>query len=117
MTEASRELVRRPVKKHWLTSPESIRKLWWIFAIVLALTVVAQIFIHVHAYFEVDGILGFSALYGFFSCVVMVLFAKVLGWWIKRPIDYYPQETLFLWTVTPEDAPGESEFVEHQRNV
>ena len=32
---------------------------------------------------------GFNAVYGFLSCVAMVLFARVLGWLVKRPDDYY----------------------------
>jgi len=105
-------LVRTPPKQHWLVRPDSIRKLWWIFLAVLALTVVAQAFIEVHDYFGADGLFGFSAAYGFLSCVVMVLVAKILGWWLKRPYGYYPEEHLFLWSVSPEDAPGRSEFDE-----
>src|SRR5690606_39945835 len=31
-----------PREPHWLTRPDTIRKLWWIFGVVLALAVVAQ---------------------------------------------------------------------------
>lgn len=74
---------------HWLSRPATIRKLWWIFGAVLALTVVAQIGIAVHGHFGPDGWFGFSALYGFASCVAMVVFAKVLGFLLKRPENYY----------------------------
>jgi len=74
---------------HWLYRPENLPKLWWGFWIILAITVIAQIFVHVHAYFTVDGWFGFSALYGFLACAGMVIFAKVLGSWLKRPEDYY----------------------------
>ncbi len=36
-----------------------------------------------------DGWFAFGAIYGFLSCLAMVLFAKVLGWWLKRPENYY----------------------------
>ncbi len=74
---------------HWLTRPATIRKLWWGFSIVLALTVVAQLFIYVKGYFGVDGWFGFGALFGFLSCLVMVLVAKALGFVLKRNEDYY----------------------------
>ena len=77
--------------EHFLTRPRTIRRLWWGFSIVLALTVAAQLGIYVKGYFTVDGWLGFGALYGFFSCVLMVLLAKVLGVVLKRPRDYYPE--------------------------
>jgi ABC-type polysaccharide/polyol phosphate export permease len=43
----------------------------------------------VHGHFGVDGWLGFNAAFGFLACVAMVLFAKVLGWLVKRPEHYY----------------------------
>ena len=61
---------------HWLTRPETIRKLWWIFYAVLALTVLAQLVIYVKDYFTVDGWFGFGAVFGFLSCLLMVLSAK-----------------------------------------
>lgn len=81
-----------PDRDHWLVRPATIRKLWWIFGGILAATVVAQFFIHVHGYFGVDEWLGFNALYGFLTCVGMVVFAKLLGIWLKRPDDYYEIE-------------------------
>lgn len=89
--DTNREQARREGASHWLVQPKTIRRLWWIFGIILALTVAAQIFIHVHAYFTVDAWPGFYAGYGFLSCVAMVLFAKVLGWVLKRPDDYYDE--------------------------
>lgn len=75
--------------KHWLVRKSTVRKLWWIFGAILALTVIAQFFVHVHDYFGVDGWFGFSAGYGFLTCVGMVIFAKLLGFWLKRPENYY----------------------------
>jgi Na+/proline symporter len=74
---------------HWLTRPETIRKLWWGFAVVLALTTGAQLFIYVKGYFGVDGWFGFGAAFGFLSCLAMVLFAKGLGFFLKRDEGYY----------------------------
>ena len=78
-------------QRHWLTRPATVKKLWWLFSVVLALTVVAQLFIYVKGYFTVDGWFGFGALYGFISCLIMVLVAKGLGVFLKRPNDYYKE--------------------------
>ena len=64
----------------------------WGGGIVLALTVAAQLFIKVKGYFGVDEWLGFGAVYGFGCCLAMVLFAKALGFLLKRPDDYYTQD-------------------------
>ncbi len=76
-------------KDHWLVRANTIRLLWWIFMILLALTVLAQSLFDVKGYFGVDGWLGFGAAYGFLSCLLMVLCAKVLGHFLKRDEDYY----------------------------
>lgn len=74
---------------HWLVRPKTIRLLWQIFAGVLALIVLAQLAIKIKGYFGVDGWFGFGAAFGFLSCVAMVLFAKLLGKFLKRSEDYY----------------------------
>jgi uncharacterized membrane protein len=74
---------------HWLVRPATIRKLWIGFGAVLALVVMAQTVIYVKGYFVIDGWFGFGAVYGFGSCLLMVLAAKVLGVVLKRPLDYY----------------------------
>ena len=75
--------------KHWLERPETIRRLWIGGWAVLALTLVAELFAEGHPHFGVDGLFGFNAVYGFAACVVMVLFAKLLGVFLKRDEDYY----------------------------
>lgn len=77
---------------HWLTRPSTIRRLWWVSGFVLALTVLAQVFIPVKGKFALESTFGFAAWYGFVACVAMVLVAKVLGWWLKRPEDYYAED-------------------------
>jgi hypothetical protein len=74
---------------HWLVRPATIRRLWWGYSIVLALTVAAQFFVYVKGYFGADGWFGFGAAFGFLSCLAMVLFAKALGVFLKRDEDYY----------------------------
>ncbi len=69
----------------------------------LALAVVVQMIVPVPVRFGVDGMVGFSAVYGFLSCAVVVFAAQVFGWWLKRPEDYYPYERVFRGAATPED--------------
>ena len=74
---------------HWLARPTTIKLLWRVFIAVLAVLVLAQAVVYVKGYFGVDGWFGFGAVFGFLSCLAMVVFAKVLGYALKRPEDYY----------------------------
>ncbi len=76
---------------HWLARPTTIKLLWRVFAVVLALTVLAQLGIAVKGYFGVDGWFGFGAAFGFLSCLAMVLVAKGLGFFLKRDENYYAE--------------------------
>ena len=97
--------------KHWLLRKENIRKLWIVFIVILAATVVTDFFVHLrqqndtygsvvadvvvhkHATFGIEGTFGFYAWYGFITCVGMVVFAKLLGVLLKRPENYYDTES------------------------
>lgn len=59
--------------------------------VILALTVVLDLFIpRDHVYFFWDDIPGFSAVYGFISCILIIIVSKALGhYWLSRPEDYY----------------------------
>lgn len=35
---------------------------------------------------------GFYAAFGFLACVALVVLARILGWWLKRPDDYYGKQ-------------------------
>lgn len=74
---------------HSLVRPATIRWLWRIFGGVLVLTIAAGLLVHSHGYFGIDGTFGFNAWFGFLSSVAMVVFAKLLGFLVKRPEDYY----------------------------
>ncbi|MFA6267608.1 MAG: hypothetical protein WC670_18065 [Pseudolabrys sp.] len=74
---------------HWLTRPATVRKLWIGFIAILALTVLADFGVEHHPLFGLDGTFGFGAWFGFLSCVVLIVAAKALGVFLKRPDDYY----------------------------
>lgn len=79
------------MQQHWLTRPETIRKLWRISIAVLAATVAAELFIEHEAYFGIDGTFGFNAWYGFAACAAMIVAAKLIGLALKRPDTYYEE--------------------------
>lgn len=91
MSLGERDPQARPAPPtHWLSRPETVRRLWVAFAVVLALSVAIEALVHMHPRFRIEGWFGFHAGYGFLACVGMVLFAKGLGVLLKRPDGYYP---------------------------
>ncbi|HJP22043.1 MAG: hypothetical protein QF546_08305 [Alphaproteobacteria bacterium] len=75
--------------KHWLVRPVTIRWLWIVGLIVLALLVVADLKVHGHPAFGIDGTFGFFAWYGLATCAAMVIGAKAIGVFLKRKNTYY----------------------------
>ncbi|MDP6173365.1 MAG: hypothetical protein QGF09_04275 [Rhodospirillales bacterium] len=75
--------------KHWLVRAGTIRLLWIIGLAVLALLVAGDFLVHGHPAFGLDGTFGFYAWYGLLTCLGMVLFAKLLGLFLKREDSYY----------------------------
>ncbi len=76
-------------RKHWLSRPQTIRRLWIVFIGILTLTVAADFLVDVHGHFGIDATLAFNAWYGFVTCVAMIVFAKTLGIFLKRKDTYY----------------------------
>ena len=81
-------------ENHWLTRPGTVRLMWWLFSVILVLTVLVQWLIPVKGKFTLESTFGFGAWYGFGACLAMVLVAKVLGWLLKRPESYYGEEAV-----------------------
>jgi hypothetical protein len=77
------------VKRHWLARPETIRKLWRVFIAVLVVVVLAEFLVPHETHFAVERIFGFYALFGFVACAVLIVLAKALGVFLKRPDTYY----------------------------
>ncbi len=76
-------------RPHWLDDPHNVRRLYRGFWVVLALTVLAELLVTLHPHFQVEGWFGFHAAFGFGACAAMILVAKVLALWLKRPDTYY----------------------------
>jgi hypothetical protein len=76
---------------HWLTRPSTIKLLWIVFVVVLALTVIAGVWLTEEPHFEIERLFAFNAAYGFVVCAAMILVAKVLGMLLKRRDTYYEE--------------------------
>lgn len=75
----------------WLSRPETIRRLWQAFAVVLTLTVLAELRVSHEGHFAVERLFGFNAAYGFLACAALILLAKAIGLALKRPEAYYDE--------------------------
>lgn len=65
---------------------------WWIgFGVLLALSLLSNIFIHHHAHFGFEDSFGFYAGYGFGAGVALMVIAKVMGIFLRRKDTYYDQ--------------------------
>lgn len=77
---------------HWLDDPRNVRLLWRGFLLTLALTVVIGALVDLHPHFEIETWFGFYAAFGFISCVLMIVVAKLLALLLKRPDSYYDRD-------------------------
>jgi hypothetical protein len=93
MTGKKRSEIKTPAKHSRDEADVSVtRRLRRIFYAALVVIVAAEPFLSHpdHAVFFWHTLPGFDALYGFMSCVVVVLFAKALGRLIlQRREDFY----------------------------
>lgn len=70
---------------------ENSRLRWKLLYITLAVIVIADFLVsREHAEFFWDKIPGWSALYGFISCVLLIVVSKFVGHvWLMKKEDYY----------------------------
>ena len=76
-------------RPHWLVRRTTIRVLWVLGLVVLAILVAAELTIAPHPRFGLDGSFAFFAWYGLLTCAAMMLVAKLLGGFLKRHDTYY----------------------------
>ena len=74
---------------HWLARASTIRRLWILFVIILAVAVGLDFVIEHHPLSGLAGTFGFGAWFGFATCIALVAVAKALGVVLKRPEGYY----------------------------
>ncbi len=78
--------------EHWLDDPLNIRRLWCAFLVVLVLSVAAGFIADLHPHFEIEKWPGFNAAFGLLCCLLMIVFAKLIGLILKRPDNYYAKD-------------------------
>ncbi len=69
--------------------PKNVKILLICFYCSLGVLLAAEFFIHPHPAFYFEQIKGFSAVYGFFSCVLLIFLAKLLRLIVMKKEDYY----------------------------
>lgn len=70
-------------------NPRNVRRLLRVFYASLVLLLVSELAIHKHASYPWEDFLGFFAVYGFVSCVLLIFLAKGLRLLVMRKEDYY----------------------------
>jgi len=82
--------LRAPWKSLLDESPRAVRIFWVVSAIILVVLAFADVVVHHHEHFGIDGTPGFYSLYGLGACIVMVIVSKfVVGLVLKRRDTYY----------------------------
>jgi hypothetical protein len=76
-------------KKGWFDKPKNFRLFMRLFFTALGLLLLVDFFVPKHAEFSWGETPCFFAAYGYISCVLLVLVAKILRFFIKRDEDYY----------------------------
>jgi hypothetical protein len=81
--------MRTDDRKYWLDDPGNVTRLYRGLWVVGALLVALDFVIRRHDDLAFAETYGFYAWFGFAACVSLVLAAKLLRRWVKRPEDYY----------------------------
>ena len=76
-------------KPHVFDKPHNVRRVLHALYAISALLFIADFIIHRHVIHPWEQVWGFYALYGFVSCVVLVLLAKEMRKVVMRKEDYY----------------------------
>lgn len=82
------KIIKRPTKK---IVKKRVIILWGLFFVALVASLIAERLIKIDAVAGIDGRIFFHAWFGFISCIIFVLFAKLLGFFLKRHEDYYKE--------------------------
>jgi hypothetical protein len=97
-------LNKQPQKSYLFDNPKNVRRVIRGLLIACAILLGLDAIIHRHAVHPWEGLFGFYALYGFVSCVILVVLAKELRKFIIRREDYYdPLESEPTATTAEED--------------
>lgn len=69
-----------------------MKRMLQVVAALCALLLLAEPLVHKHGEFRFEEWFGFHGFFGFVACVALVVAAKGLRTWLKRPEDYYERD-------------------------
>ena len=96
-------------KVHIFDKPQNVRRVLWALVAMCIATIGADFVYHRHIVHPWEGVWGFYAIYGFVMFTALILAAKTLRIFIKRPENYYGKAA-----VDSEDYPAaQLEKVDH----
>lgn len=76
-------------RPRWLDERRNVDKVYYALIAACGLSAAVDLFYHRHGHFAVESWWGAYGIYGFVSCVALVLVAKELRKLLKRDEDYY----------------------------
>ncbi|HWP56792.1 MAG TPA: hypothetical protein VNL14_02775 [Candidatus Acidoferrales bacterium] len=76
-------------KHYWLDNPRNVERIFWSLVGLCVLLTVPDLFYAKHGHFFWEEWPGFYGIYGFISCVGLVLLAKQLRKVLRRDENYY----------------------------
>jgi multisubunit Na+/H+ antiporter MnhB subunit len=79
-------------REHIFDKPRNVRRLLYTLYGICTLLLAVDFLYHRHSRYAADDWTGFYAGFGFIACVLLVLVAKLLRRFLKRPENYYDDE-------------------------
>ena len=73
----------------WVDRPGSANRIFWALAVLCLILFLADFSYHKHGHFAIEDWPGFYAVYGFVMFTGLIIVAKTLRIFIKRPENYY----------------------------
>lgn len=80
-----------PEQPDFFSRPSVKRTLWILLYASCAVTVLAGFLYPTKAPFRFASFFGFYAILGFVSCAGLIILAKCMGKFLKKPGDYYDE--------------------------
>ena len=81
-------------EKHLFDKPHNVKRILRSLYVICALLFAMDFIVARHMMHSWENLGGFYAIYGFVSCVLLVLIAKWLRTFLMRPENYYDREEL-----------------------
>ncbi len=98
-------------KSYIFDNPKNVQLVMRGLYVLCALLVIFDLVVHRHTLHPWEHLYAFYPIYGFVSCVLLVLLAKVMRRVLMRPDDYY--DSVELRHLNESDPSVESADVDH----